>query len=740
MLAKRCAIGPHHSHRGPRAVAVSRDEPLEYDTALVAIADDPVNDEEPDYPDAAVATDGNDEKFHCPDVSVAVDDEAFDDDPALALKRPSTMQGELRIFGVLCFVASIFCFAWSLAAEGGGSALEMIPASAVFDGHERPQPPTEPPLPHAPPSPETQPPPSLPPPLPPSPLAPQPAPPPSPSPLAPQPAQPPFPSPQPPSMPTPRRPPSPPLPPPVPLSPPPPMPPAPPSPPPNPPLPPAPPMPPPHIPSALRQEAVLSSSRSDGGAADLLTDGLVETVSTTAESADTKWAAVRVAAGTEIGNVRVYGRRGNPIGLGGLEVWLGVAAGDAVAPTAKRGTLIRNDCRHDICGDIGGDCCAPEGRGPTHRSCTLPEYEAVDGVAFSSAGSPLNGCPHSAIFACCRDSPPTPPRPPSPPAPARRCRHDICGDLMNDCCAPEGYGPAHRSCLRPGYEVVDGEGVSSAVNCPANALFQCCESTPPPPPPPSNGDRQVVLSDCRHDVCSDFGNDCCAPEGTGAFHRSCALPGYEAVSALAAPYLFREDITCGELFTPYAAFQCCRTSPPAVLCAAVGSDSARQQNDPYTFDCQGAKSGSWVTVRQTSCPKGIESCRLSVAEVEIDRFLGPPALPPPLPPPPSPPQPPQTPPAPPLPPLPPPPPPPPPSPHTPPPPSPTPSYPPGTYPFLTADKCTAMLGNPAHRFHQIWSAGGWTVRHRGEPGCWGRDGAGWFRDAFRGAWVNDAMS
>lgn len=45
-----------------------------------------------------------------------------------------------------------------------------------------------------------------------------------------------------------------------------------------------------------------------------------------------------------------------------------------------------------------------------------------------------------------------------------------------------------------------------------------------------------------------------------------------------------------------------------------------------------------------------------------------------------------------------------------------------------------MLSDPNHRFHQIWTPGGWTVRHRGEPGCWGRNGAGWFRNAFRGEW------
>lgn len=708
---------PRRAGPGPRAVAVSSDEPVDYDTALVPAADDvECGVEDPDCPDAAVAAAESDNLDTFPDI---VDDEAGDEDiPEYThFKRPGLLKA-LLIVGAVCFVGSGSMLGWMVAAAATGSTATIATAGSVLHNvYDSQLPPAEP-SPSPPSLPASLPPlpPASPSPLNPSPLLPQPAPPPSPSPSAPLPAPPPSPSPEPPTFPAPRPPPAPPSLPPPPPSPPPPMPPAPPN------------------PTASRQEAALSTAP-DGGTADLLTDGLLETVATTQNTTLGKWAAVRVAPDTEVGTVRVFGQRGPSTALGHVEVWLGVVAGDVGAWPAPRTTLIRTDCRHDICGDIGNDCCAPEGIGPKHRSCMLPGYEVVDGVGVSLVGSPFPRCKPSALFACCGESPPEPPRPPPAPVPARKCRHDICGDLMNDCCAPEGYGPTHRSCLRPGYQVVDGSGVSSAVGCPSDAVFECCETYPPPPPASFNRDTQTALYDCRHDICGDTGRDCCAPEGTGPMHRSCNLPGYEAFSASAAPFVFQEDVRCGEMFDPSAAFQCCRASPPAVMCRARDGTS-RQPNDPYTFDCQGLKSGSWVTVRQTTCPDGVGSCRMAVAEVEIEKYRGPPALPPPLPPPPLPPQWPPTPQSPPLPPSVPPSPQPPPSPHPPPPPSPSPSYPPGTYPFLTADKCTAMLSDPDHRFHQIWSAPGWTVRQRGEPGCWGNDGPDWFGGAFRGSWVS----
>jgi len=55
---------------------------------------------------------------------------------------------------------------------------------------------------------------------------------------------------------------------------------------------------------------------------------------------------------------------------------------------------------------------------------------------------------------------------------------------------------------------------------------------------------------------------------------------------------------------------------------------------------------------------------------------------------------------------------------------------------MTQAKCRAMLSNPESRFNQIWSAGGWTVRHHGEPACWGTDGPGFFEHAWLGSWCN----
>eukprot|EP01051_Picozoa_sp_SAG22_P000737 SAG22_NODE_23_length_31399_cov_35.631313_6_plen_553_part_00 len=58
------------------------------------------------------------------------------------------------------------------------------------------------------------------------------------------------------------------------------------------------------------------------------------------------------------------------------------------------------------------------------------------------------------------------------------CRHDICTDIGNDCCAPDGEG---RGCSVPGYEVRPG-GTTSYAPCLSSfgeeAIYQCCNGPP----------------------------------------------------------------------------------------------------------------------------------------------------------------------------------------------------------------------------------------------------------------------
>jgi hypothetical protein len=137
--------------------------------------------------------------------------------------------------------------------------------------------------------------------------------------------------------------------------------------------------------------------------------------------------------------------------------------------------------------------------------------------------------------------------------------------------------------------------------------------------------------------------------------------------------------------------------------------AAPHEPQGYAFSCGGdaLRDGGWLTVRQTECGS---TCVLALAEVRVHSSLGPP--PPPMPPqaPPMPPRPPS--PAPYL---------PPPMPPSPPPPPPRPSPPPAN-PFsewLDPTTCANYLSNPFHRFHNLWTPGGWKSRnHRWEPACW----------------------
>lgn len=67
-----------------------------------------------------------------------------------------------------------------------------------------------------------------------------------------------------------------------------------------------------------------------------------------------------------------------------------------------------------------------------------------------------------------------------------------------------------------------------------------------------------------------------------------------------------------------------------------------------------------------------------------------------------------------------------------PPPAHMPSKPPSPPQFLDAAQCEAFLSNPHHRFHQLWSPGGWTVRKAGGDACWWGDGLQFFDDAWWG--------
>lgn len=68
-----------------------------------------------------------------------------------------------------------------------------------------------------------------------------------------------------------------------------------------------------------------------------------------------------------------------------------------------------SNCRSDICGDRGNDCCAP---GSEARSCTLPGFAVQSGGVSAYAGC-LASFGQGAIYQCCATS--TPPAPPVTP-------------------------------------------------------------------------------------------------------------------------------------------------------------------------------------------------------------------------------------------------------------------------------------------------------------------------------------
>jgi len=49
--------------------------------------------------------------------------------------------------------------------------------------------------------------------------------------------------------------------------------------------------------------------------------------------------------------------------------------------------------------------------------------------------------------------------------------------------------------------------------------------------------------------------------------------------------------------------------------------------------------------------------------------------------------------------------------------------------LLSSKSCSAMMRDPDHKFQSLWAMQGWSVRHRGEAGCWAVDWAqpDWFQ-------------
>ena len=113
------------------------------------------------------------------------------------------------------------------------------------------------------------------------------------------------------------------------------------------------------------------------------------------------------------------------------------------------------------------------------------------------------------------------------------CRSDICTDYFNDCCAP---GDEPRGCSIPGYTV--SEGGTSSSWC-WDGAYQCCPSS------------EIISSGitCRSDICTDIGNDCCAPWGEA---RGCSIPGYTVSEGgtSSSCWMFGSD----------AVYQCCTSS------------------------------------------------------------------------------------------------------------------------------------------------------------------------------------
>ena len=63
------------------------------------------------------------------------------------------------------------------------------------------------------------------------------------------------------------------------------------------------------------------------------------------------------------------------------------------------------------------------------------------------------------------------------------CRSDICTDVAMDCCASLEEWGEPQGCMLAGYSPQSG-GISSYLECPSHAIYQCCVSTVPSPPSP----------------------------------------------------------------------------------------------------------------------------------------------------------------------------------------------------------------------------------------------------------------
>ena len=88
-----------------------------------------------------------------------------------------------------------------------------------------------------------------------------------------------------------------------------------------------------------------------------------------------------------------------PIVFVPFETGVDVRAGGALAAAHETA-----GCRTDICGDLGGDCCAPWGEG---RSCTEPGYEEAPGgvSTVATCSDDFAGDGFDPVYQCCPRSP-----------------------------------------------------------------------------------------------------------------------------------------------------------------------------------------------------------------------------------------------------------------------------------------------------------------------------------------------
>jgi hypothetical protein len=247
------------------------------------------------------------------------------------------------------------------------------------------------------------------------------------------------------------------------------------------------------------------------------------------------------------------------------------------AQVAATGAQALSGCRADICTDSGDDCCAP---GDEARGCREEGYVVQPGGSSSYAPC-VSSFGASAVYQCCPsvcnhlprlalcsgDSDSLDWHPsvhlPTPPAAAGQTTSQECTVLaQTDGGTCAAFCQAHdMQCMRGqnnalGYStrcVLDhatgGGGGNGCFESFEDQMCTCQASQHADLSRPLDDQVTDGLAGCRADICTDSGDDCCAP---GDEARGCREEGYVVQPGGSTSYT-----PCVPSFGASAVYQCC---------------------------------------------------------------------------------------------------------------------------------------------------------------------------------------